>query len=88
MVKSDSIRAVADRSGVTQKDVRVVMECMSDVVLDVIAREDSVKFGEVCTFSGVTKAARTARNPKTGETVDVPAKSGYPKCKFTKTAKA
>lgn len=88
MVKSDFIRAVADRSGVTQKDVRVIMECMSDVILEVIAREDSVKFGEVCTFTGVTKDARTARNPKTGEEVSVPERHGYPKCKFTKTAKA
>lgn len=88
MVKSDFIRAVADRSGITQKDVRIVMECMSDVVLDVIAREDSVKFGEVCTFTGVTKASRTARNPKTGEAVFIPERHGCPKCKFTKTAKA
>ena len=88
MTKSDFIKAIAERSELTQKDIKIMLDAMSDVLLfDVIAKEDSVKLGNVCTISGVTRPARTARNPMTGEAIEVPEKRGYPKCKFTKAAK-
>ena len=87
MTKGDFTRIIADRSGMTQKDVRIMIDTMSDVILDIIAREDSVKLGSVCTFSGVTRPARTARNPKTGEVVQVEEQRGYPKCKFSTVAR-
>ena len=88
MTKGDFIRATSDRCGISQKDVREVMECMSDIILEIIAREDSVKFGNICTFSGVTRPPRMGRNPKTGEPVQIEEKHGCPKCKFTTVAKA
>ena len=88
MTKGDFTRIIADRSGMTQKDVRIMIDTMSDVILDIIAKEDSVKLGNVCTFSGTTRPARTARNPRTGETINVEERHGYPKCKFSAVAKA
>lgn len=88
MTKNDFIKAIAERSELTQKDIKIMLDAMSDVLLfDVIAKEDSVKLGNVCTISGTVRPARTARNPMTGETIKVPEKHGYPKCKFSKAAK-
>lgn len=87
MTKEDFIRLTSLKSGVTQKDIRIVIEAMSDIIFDVISREDSVKFGSVCTFSGVTRPAKTVRNPKTGEAKHVEEQHGYPKCKFSSTSK-
>ena len=87
MTKGDFTRIVAGRSGMTQKDVRIIIDTMSDIILRIIAKEDSVKFGSVCTFYGVTKPARTARNPKTGEIVQIEERHGCPKCKFSTSAK-
>ena len=83
MTKEDFIRLTSLKSGVTQKDIRIVIEAMSDIIFDVISREDSVKFGSVCTFSGVTRPAKTIRNPKTGEAKHVEEQHGCPKCKFS-----
>lgn len=87
MKKNDFVTAIAEKANVTKKDVDAVIGAMSDVILDVIAQNDSVKLGDVCTFKGVDRPARTARNPRTGETINVPARAGYPKVVFSKAAK-
>lgn len=88
MVKKEFITAVAEKTGMSKKDVDTVVNAVSEVILEVIAKEDSVKLGNVCTFKGVTKEARVGRNPMNGEPVNIPEKHGYPKVKFTKAAKA
>jgi len=87
MTKKEFVNATADKAGVKAKEVENIMDAMSDIILDAISKNDSVKFGDVCTFKGVDKPARTARNPKTGDTIQIPAKSGQPKAVFTKAAK-
>lgn len=87
MKKAEFIKEIAERVDTTQKMVDEVINAAGEVILDAIARNDSVKFANVCTFSGVDKPERDARNPRTGEVIHVPAKSGYPKAKFTKAAK-
>lgn len=87
MKKNEFVTAIAAKTGATKKDTELFLSAISEVILEVIAKEDSVKLGDVCTFSGVTREARTARNPMNGETINVPEKHGYPKCRFTTNAK-
>lgn len=91
MKKTEFIELVANKAGVTKKDATNMLAAFDEVMLEeVFAKEDSVKLG-IGTFSGYTKKtnARKARNPRTGETVEVPAKTmkGYPKFKPSKAAK-
>ena len=91
MTKNDFIALAAERAGMTKKDLGVALEAIDDVLLEeVIAKEDSVRL-KIGTISGYTKhsEARKARNPRTGETIQVPAKTihGYPKFKPSKLAK-
>ena len=72
---------------VSLKDLGAVMTGFSDAIRQVIADNETVRFGNIGSFSGVEKPARKARNPRTGETVEVPARSGYPKFKFSITTK-
>ena len=93
MLKNEFIKAIkvkaADRDyKFTNAEVDVMLSCISEAIVDVIAEEDSVRFGDLCTFSGTSRAARTARNPATGEQIQVPEKKGYPKIKWSKTARA
>ena len=88
MVKKEFVNAVAEKTGLTKIDATAAIDAVAEVIMEVMANEDSVKFGNVCTFSGVTREARKARNPLTGETIDVAEKHGYPKCKFSANAKA
>lgn len=93
MKKNEFVKLVADKAAMSQKDVVTVMEAFETVMLEnVIAVESSVRLG-LGTFSGVTKAARaarTGRNPRTGEPVEiaaVPEKHGQPHVKWSKAAR-
>lgn len=83
----DSIKTKTADYAFTTKEVEAMLDAVSDTIMEVMAQGDSVKLGSVCTFSGIEKASRVARNPHDGTTVTVPAKTGVPKCKFSTTAK-
>lgn len=85
MNKTELIKAVADKAGYTQKDVKTVMETLQEVVFNTIKTEE-VKLMDGITITSVYKEATTARNPMDGSTVQVAAKYA-PKCKFGKAIK-
>lgn len=92
MTKNDFVRNIAERAEMTQAEARVFVKAFEDAILeDVFAAEDSVRFS-FGTFSGYCKEtdAREGRNPATGETIKIPAKTihGYPKFKASAAAKA
>lgn len=75
MLRNDFIKNVAERCGEPQTDVRKILEAIEDETIHLVEIEDYAPF----TFGklgGKTKEARTARNPKTGEKVNVPEKRG------------
>ena len=93
MQKTEFVKLVAEKSGVSQKDVSAVLSAFDDVMLEkVFAEEDSVRMG-IGTFKGVTKPAtkaRKGRNPATGEEITIAAKPeahGQPKIVWSKAAK-
>ena len=86
MNKVELIKAVAERTNSTQKDIKAIMEAVQDVTYDTLVAGDEVKLIDGVTLSVVHKDARTARNPRTGESVMVDAKNAV-RCKFGKTIK-
>lgn len=88
MTKAELINALAKDTGLTRADCELVYNSFTDLMLRVIATEDSLRLGEVGVLSGYTRPGGIGRNPKTGEKIEVPPKPGYPKMKFSKKAKA
>ena len=86
MTKVELVKAVATETGFTQKDVKTVLEATGKVAYAEMAKQEEVKLFDGLTLMGVYKEAGIARNPLTGESVDVPAKV-MPKAKFGKAAK-
>lgn len=86
MTHQDFIKEVAIRTNKTQKDVRETIGAMRDVVLDHMKDDDGVAPFSAIKFIADYKEARIARNPQTGEAVNVPAKYA-PKAKFGKAVK-
>lgn len=76
MTKSELIKAMAEKSDgiLTQRACNLALECLGLVVTDVVKAEDAVKISNICTISGVRKAAHTGRNPMTGESIEIPEK--------------
>lgn len=68
------VDAVAQEFNLTKKLAKEVVETVLDEVRKEVLQEGKVKIGSLGTLVIKEKKARTARNPKTGEPVQVPAK--------------
>lgn len=68
------IKQIAEQFDATQKDAKEVLEFAFEKIADVVVAEGKLRVSGLGTFTVVDKPARVARNPKTGEAVNVPAK--------------
>lgn len=59
----------------TKADSKLVVDAVLDTISEGLAEGEDVKLARFGNFEVVHKEARTARNPSTGEPVDVPAKN-------------
>jgi len=73
MNKADIINKVHEKIGVTKADAERAVECMIDSVVDSLKRGQEVSIAGLGIFSAKMREARTARNPRTGESIEVPA---------------
>ena len=76
MTEAELISAVAFETGYPQVTVRNVLKAAGDQVAAVLHRGDEAVVPILGKLKPVTRAARVARNPKTGAEVPVPAKVG------------
>ncbi|PRZ41945.1 DNA-binding protein HU-beta [Antricoccus suffuscus] len=76
MNRSELIQAIAGKTDVANKDVDAVLSSLADVAGEAMNSGDAIKLPGFLTFERVTRSARTARNPQTGEEIAVPAKFG------------
>ncbi|MDX8391109.1 MAG: HU family DNA-binding protein [Mariprofundaceae bacterium] len=86
MNKADLINHVADAAGLTKASAGDAVESVLSGITGTLASGDTVSLVGFGTFSVTDRAARTARNPRTGEPIDVPA-SKAPKFKAGKALK-
>lgn len=83
-IKKVAGQATADGDkNFTQKDVKVVIKAIGEVLGTEMAAGNKIKAFEGIQFEGVQRPERTGRNPKTGETLTVAAHIGA-KASFTK----
>ena len=74
MTKSDLVTAIAEKAGIRKKDAEAALNAFIDVVTEALAKEEKVEIRGFGTFLMKERAPRVARNPRTGEKVEVPAK--------------
>jgi DNA-binding protein HU-beta len=75
--KTELVDAVhAQASGVDKKDVAEVIDKFIDVIQDAVASGDKVTIPGFGAWSRSQRAARTGRNPRTGEPVQIAASKG------------
>jgi nucleoid DNA-binding protein len=74
MNKGEVIKMVAAETGNTQEAVRKVVDIIIDLIKATLVSGEEVKLSGFGVFKPVIRKARTARNPKTGEPVEVPEK--------------
>ena len=86
MNKTELIAAVAEKAGLTKKDVEKTITATLETVKEVVAKGDKVQVVGFGTFEVSERAEREGRNPQTGETMKIAA-SKAPKFKAGKALK-
>lgn len=75
MTKNELIAAIAEDTNKTKADVLAVLTSLAGVVSHTLKSGSDVTLGGVGKLSPAKRDARQARNPSTGATIDVPAKT-------------
>lgn len=73
MNRSELIDAIAQKSGVSKKDIGNVISALTDTVGEALEKGDKVALVGFGTFETRERAARTGRNPATGATMQIAA---------------
>ncbi len=73
MNKTQFVEAVAQKSGLNKKEAEAAVNAMTAVIADTLKAGDKVQLIGFGTFEVKTRAARSGRNPKTGETITIAA---------------
>jgi len=74
MNKSELIDYIAKEAKLTKKDARKALDAFMKGVKQAVAKDDKVSLVGFGTWSVVQKPARTGRNPRTMQTIKIPAK--------------
>ena len=87
MTKTDLVNVVAAETQLTKKDVDAVVNATLNALSNALKEGDKVQLLGFGTFDVKTTAAREGRNPKTGETIAIPAskKVGFAASKALKS---
>jgi len=73
MNKSEFIDAVSTKAGLTKADANRALDAMIETISKALKKGDTVALVGFGTFSVKKRAARTGRNPATGETIKIKA---------------
>jgi DNA-binding protein HU-beta len=76
--RAELIDAIRDRLGVDKRHAEHAVDAVFDTILRAVAQGEKVALSGFGVFEKVDRAARTGRNPRTGETVKVK-KTSVPK---------
>ena len=74
MSKTDLVNFIAEETGLTKADSSRALEAMMKGVIKGLKEDGKVALTGFCTFTAKQKEAKEGRNPKTGETVKIPAR--------------
>ncbi|MCI4012296.1 HU family DNA-binding protein [Brevibacterium sp. ZH18] len=73
--RSELVAEVAEKSGLTQKQVSDVLDGVFDVFSDVVGKGEKLTIPGWLSVERTERAARKGRNPQTGEEIQI--KAGY-----------
>lgn len=75
MKKRDLIQAVSDHTGIDKKTATAAVEGTIDVILANVTKGEIVNLSGFAKFAKIKRPARMGRNPATGETIKIAAKT-------------
>ena len=73
MNKTELIAAVAEKGGISKKDADAAVNTTLDTIVEMVAAGDKVQLVGFGTFEPRERSAKTGKNPRTGESIEIPA---------------
>ncbi len=73
MNKTQLIQKIAENGNMTKKDAEVALNAVVAAITDAVAAGEKVQVSGFGSFDVKARDARTGRNPKTGESVEIAA---------------
>lgn len=73
MTKSELINAMAEKAGLSKDDASKALAAALETITAALKEGDKVALVGFGTFSVSARAARTGKNPQTGEAISIPA---------------
>ena len=73
--KKDIVKRIAEYTALTQVQTKEVVQKSFDAIIDAIVEEGRIELRNFGVFEVKVRRPRKARNPRTGQPVDVPAKT-------------
>ena len=86
MNKTELIAAVAEKAGLTKKDAERAVNATVETITESLVKGDKVSVSGFGIFEVKNREARVGRNPRTKETIEIPA-TRLPGFKASKTLK-
>lgn len=71
MTKKEIVKAISEEIGLTQLKTKEIVQKTFDAIVDTLVKEHRIELRNFGVFEVKKRAARKARNPRTGERVDV-----------------
>ena len=84
MNKAELITSMAEKSNLTKKDAELALKAFIESVSETLENGDKVQLVGFGTFETRVRAEREGRNPRTKETIQIPAKN---KVKYKQSSK-
>lgn len=75
MNKAELIHEMAESAGVSKEVAKKVFESFQNVIATTLGKGENITLIGFGTFSVNARAAKTGRNPRTGEPMEIPAKN-------------
>lgn len=74
MTKKEIVKTISDEIGLTQLKTKEIVQKTFDAIIDALVEEERIELRNFGVFEVKRRAARKARNPRTGAKVFVPEK--------------
>ncbi len=74
MTKKEIVKTISDEIGLTQLKTKEIVQKTFDAIVETLVRDGRIELRNFGVFEVKQRKPRKARNPRTGEQVEVPAK--------------
>lgn len=74
MTKKEIVKTISEEIGLTQLKTKEIVQKTFDAIVETLVEEGRIELRNFGVFEVKKRAARKARNPRTGDRVDVPEK--------------